>query len=40
MHASYLAFSTLTLPGPSGTQNKQLDEEEDLQRPETPLISW
>ena len=32
---------TSILPGPAGTQNKQLDdEEEDLQHREIPLILW
>ena len=40
MHSSYIIFTSI-LPGPAGTQNKQLDdEEEDLQHPEIPLIRW
>lgn len=40
IHVSYLAFSTSTFPHPAGTQNKQLDEEEGHQGPETSLIIW
>lgn len=36
IHASYLAFTASTLL--AGTQNKQLDEEEGRQPPETSLI--
>lgn len=38
IHASYLAFTASTLL--AGTQNKQLDEEEGRQPPETSLIIW
>lgn len=37
MHATYLVFSTSTLPHSAVTQNKQLDEEEDWRHPDTSL---